>query len=104
MAATGKWTQPGVPHKGWVCVDIEDLGSPDHICEMCEIQDVRYVHVMEHANYAETLRVGCICAGHMEENLVGARLREDAWPDQWRARGPKPPARCPSGSQADHRL
>ena len=75
-AATGKWTQPGVPHKGWVCIDIEDLGSPDHVCEMCELADVRYVHVMKHANYAATLRVGCICAGHMEENLVGARKRE----------------------------
>jgi hypothetical protein len=92
MASTGMWTQPGVPHKGWTCVDIEDVGSPDHVCEMCEVQDVRYVHVMEHANYGETLRVGCICAGHMEENLVGARLREDAFKasrsrrDRWLSR------------------
>jgi hypothetical protein len=38
-----------------------------------EGKDVRYVHVMEH------LRVGCVCAGHMEEDLVGARAREDAF-------------------------
>ena len=75
---TGKWTQPGVPHKGWTCVDIEDLGEPDHICEMCEVTEVRYVHVMEHLDY-QTLRVGCICAGHMEEDLVGARKREEAF-------------------------
>jgi hypothetical protein len=62
MGATGKWTQAGVPHKGWTCVDIEDLGSPDHVCEMCEVQPVRYVHSMEHPNH-ETLRVGCVCAG-----------------------------------------
>jgi hypothetical protein len=31
---------------------------------------------MEHASYSETLRVGCVCAGHMEEDLVGARQRE----------------------------
>jgi hypothetical protein len=92
VTATGKWTQPGVPHKGWTCVDIEDLGSPAHVCEMCEVQDVRYVHIMEHANYAGPLRVGCICAGHMEENLVGARLREDAFKasrsrrDRWLSR------------------
>jgi hypothetical protein len=73
-------------------VDIEDLGSPDHVCEMCELADVRYVRVMEHANYAATLRVGCICAGHMEENLVGALLREDAFKasrsrrDRWLSR------------------
>ena len=79
MTATGKWTQPGIPHKGWTCVDIEDLGSPDHVCEMCELADVRYVHLMEHPDYPGALRVGCICAGHMEENLVGARKREDAF-------------------------
>jgi hypothetical protein len=79
MAATGKWTQRGVPNKGWACVDIEDLGAPDHICEMCETQEVGYVHTMEHSDYAEALRVGRICAGHMEEDLVGARKREDAF-------------------------
>lgn len=24
----GKWSKAGVPHKGWHCVDIEDLGEP----------------------------------------------------------------------------
>ena len=79
MTATGKWTQPGVPHKGWTCVDIEDLGSLAHVCQMCEVQDVRYGHTMEHPDYAEELRVGCVCAGHMEEDLVGARAREDTF-------------------------
>jgi hypothetical protein len=79
MSATGKWTQPGVPHKGWTCVDIEDLSSPDHVCEMCETQEVRYVPTMEHPNYADALRVGCVCAGHMEQDLVGARKREEAF-------------------------
>ncbi|MDT3687475.1 MAG: hypothetical protein RO009_20810 [Pseudorhodoplanes sp.] len=74
--ATGKWTQPGVPHRGWHCVDIEELEEQDHLCEMCEARYVRFVHVMEHPNYPDTLRVGCVCAGHMEENLVGARKRE----------------------------
>ena len=78
MTATGKWTRSGVPHKGWTCVDIEDLGRPDHVCQMCEVQDVRYVHLMEHPAYG-VRRVGCICAGHMEENIVGARKREAAF-------------------------
>jgi hypothetical protein len=76
LAGTGKWTQPGVPHKGWSCADIEDLGEPSEICEMCETQEIRYVHIMEHPDYAEALRVGCICAGHMEEDLERAQLRE----------------------------
>jgi hypothetical protein len=79
LTATGKWAQAGVPHKGWRCVDIEDLGEPVHICEMCEVQDVRYAHTMEHEAYADTLRVGCVCAGHMEKDIVGARNREKAF-------------------------
>lgn len=77
--ATGKWTQPGVPHKGWRCVDIEELEEQDHLCEMCEARLVRFVHVMEHDDYDDVLRVGCVCAGHMEEDLVGARRREAAY-------------------------
>ena len=40
---TGKWSQAGVPHKGWIWVDIEDLGEPSATCEMCETQEIRYV-------------------------------------------------------------
>ena len=29
---TGKWRQQGVPHRGWTCIDIEDLGEPAHTC------------------------------------------------------------------------
>jgi hypothetical protein len=43
---------------------------------MCEVMIVRYVHTMEHPNYPERLDVGCICAGHMEQDVVGARKRE----------------------------
>lgn len=73
---SGKWRQPSVPHKGWTCVNIEDLGAPDAICEMCETQEIRYIHYMEHPAYAEVLGVGCICAGHMAEDYEGARRRE----------------------------
>ena len=72
----GKWSQPGVPHKGWACIDIEDLGSPTHICEMCESQEVRFAHHMQHPDWPDVLVVGCICAGHMEGDLAGARARD----------------------------
>lgn len=72
----GKWAEAGVPHKGWACVGIEDLGAPDHTCEMCERTPVRYVHTMSHPNYPDTLDVGCVCAGNMEDDVEGARLRE----------------------------
>ena len=43
---------------------------------MCEKQAIRFVHVMTHPDYPEALNCGCVCSGHMEEDLVGARKRE----------------------------
>lgn len=44
--------------------------DPDHIdlftCELCDCSQVRFVHVMRHDEYFETVSVGCICAGIME--------------------------------------
>ncbi len=73
---TGKWSEPGTPHKGWTCVDVDDLGEPSEICEMCEIQEIRYVHIMEHPDYPGDIRAGCVCAGHMEEDYLAPRVRE----------------------------
>lgn len=74
----GKWSIPGVPHKGWTCTSVEDLGAPDETCEMCETQDIRYVHYMEHPDYPESLAVGCVCAEHMENDYESPRRREKA--------------------------
>jgi hypothetical protein len=77
--ATGKWSQAGVPHKGRICVDIEDLGESSATCEMCESQEIRYVHYMTHPDYPDypdQLDCGCVCAGRMEEDYDGARRRE----------------------------
>ena len=74
--ARGKWGKKGVPHKGWICVEIEDLGSPDKICDMCESQEIRYAHHMEHQGYPDVLVVGCICAGNMEQDLHAAKARD----------------------------
>lgn len=73
----GKWSDPNVPHKGWNCIDIEDLSEPKNICEMCESQHIRYVHYMKHPDYKNILGVGCICAGKMEENYIIAKQRDD---------------------------
>lgn len=77
MSSFGKWSRSGIPHKGWTCIDIEDLGSPSQICEMCEHQEIRYVHYMQHSEYQETLECGCDCAGKMEENSAAATHREN---------------------------
>ena len=73
----GKWSSPNVPHKGWVCVDIEDLEEPSFECEMCESQTIRYVHYMKHKDYKDVLKVGCVCAEKMEGHYSRARVRDD---------------------------
>jgi hypothetical protein len=78
-ASFGKWSQAGVPHRGWTCIGVDDLEEPDHTCEMCEHAEVRYVHVMTHPDYGggeAELLVGCICAGRMEEDYQQAKERE----------------------------
>jgi hypothetical protein len=80
--ATGKWTRAEWPHKGWHCADVEDLQEDGSertmICEMCEVMEIRYVHHMEHP-CGHRLRVGCICAGHMEGDVARAKGREQAF-------------------------
>jgi hypothetical protein len=71
----GLWSAPGFPHRGWNCIDIEDLGAPDGACEACGTT-IRYVHQIEHDSYPDSIGVGVICAGHLEGDLVAARGRE----------------------------
>ena len=72
----GKWNKVGVPHKGWTCVSVHDLGAPEAICEMCEMREIRYVHYMKHPDYCELVGVGCVCATKMESNYEAPRRRE----------------------------
>ena len=63
------WDQAGVPHKGWRCIDVEDLGVEGRgytpgTCEMCGNHPLRYIHMMEHENH-DPLQVGCVCAEKM---------------------------------------
>lgn len=72
----GKWSDPEVPHKGWTCVWVDDLGEPSELCQMCESKEIRYVHYMTHPDYPEELPVGCVCAENMEQDYVNPRQRE----------------------------
>lgn len=64
----GKWSEAGVPKKGWTCVGVEDLEEPSQLCEMCDSAKIRYAHIMEHPDYPGSLQVGCVCAELMEED------------------------------------
>lgn len=72
----GKWSEPGVPHKGWHVVDYYKLDEQDQLWEMCERQTVMFVHVMRDEQYPDDLRVDCVCAEHMEDDTIGARQHE----------------------------
>lgn len=69
------WKRDEVPHTGWTCTGVEDLGAPVGICEMCGYQIIRYAHHMEHPQY-RSLSVGCVCAGKMEGDIARAKQRE----------------------------
>lgn len=78
------WDKPGVPHKGWSCVDVIDIRGFGQdadetlyeTCRMCGHENIRYVHVMEHRDFAGQLRVGCVCAEKMTGDYVGPKQRE----------------------------
>jgi hypothetical protein len=71
----GRWRDPSVPKRGWICVGIEDLRGERTTCEMCGVKAIRFVHYMNHPNY-DDLAVGCVCAGHMEQDAAAAETRE----------------------------
>ncbi len=74
--ASNLWKRDDVPHSGWVCDGVSDLGAPVGICEMCGYQIIRYAHHMRHKDYGR-LTAGCVCAGKMEGNIEAARMREN---------------------------
>jgi hypothetical protein len=76
MKSDSLFAKSDVPQNGWLCCNMEDLGKPIHICEMCGKEGVRYVHVMEHAECSEQLRVGCVCAEKMENDAINPKQRE----------------------------
>lgn len=65
-----------MPRKGWSCVGTTDLGGLHGTCEMCEDREIRYVHHIEHPNYAEILDCGCVCSEKMEEDYLNPKRRE----------------------------
>lgn len=70
------WKRDDVPHSGWECTGITDLGAPNGICKMCGKQIIRYVHHMRHMSYPHIIGAGCVCAGRMEGDEERAVKRE----------------------------
>ena len=70
------WKRDDVPHSGWVCTAVIDLGEPVGTCRMCGHQIIRYVHVMRHDAWPVSVGAGCVCAGRMEGDPERAKKRE----------------------------
>ncbi len=71
----------GAPPEGWYCIEVidvreDDPDAPLWTCELCGCERVRFVHVMDNPLYFEHVRVGCICAGIMEGDILAAEERE----------------------------
>ncbi len=71
----------GAPIDNWYYIDVidieEEYSDTDlFTCELCGCSRVRFVHVMRHDEYFEDVRVGCICAGIMEGDVLAAKERE----------------------------
>lgn len=68
------WNNPGIPHKGWTCIGMEDLAEFVNLskfehehCEMCDKEKIRYIHIMKNDD-GSILRVGSNCAALMEDD------------------------------------
>jgi hypothetical protein len=62
-----------VPLTGWTCLEVEDLGGREEICEWCGTQSMRHVHIMSNAVWPHLVRVGHDCAEEMGDPSEPAR-------------------------------
>jgi len=78
------WRQQGVPHKGWVLMDVIDVrehgqsqwDTEYETCMMCGNEKIRYVHILHHHDVIEDFRVGCTCAEKMTNDYINPERRE----------------------------
>jgi hypothetical protein len=77
---TGRWCEPGVPHSGWECVVVEELGDLA-TCDMCQSAQIRYGHHMQHADFDLTLVCCRGCAEQMCELYDGREAEREARAD-----------------------
>jgi hypothetical protein len=81
----GRWNITGIPHKGWVLIDVidirEDGQSEDETdyesCMMCGNEKIRYVHIVQHPDITEEFRVGCVCAEKMTDDYTNPKQKEN---------------------------
>jgi hypothetical protein len=68
----------GVPHKGWHLIGVTDLREDEGLsygdyesCEFCGQEQIRFVHTLQHVDYPNEIRVGCICSCDLTDDYEG---------------------------------
>ncbi len=59
--------------------------SVSDACEICGTS-IRYVHYLDNEEHLSNVAVGCICAGHLENNIEAAKDREKTLQNKARRR------------------
>jgi hypothetical protein len=68
--------KPGVPRTGWRRLSETDFGEPESNCDWCG-RPIRYVNVMTHPDWPDSVRVGRVCAIRMSRGRFRATARAD---------------------------
>jgi hypothetical protein len=79
----GRNREAGFPHKGWKWVGARDSRDNDGLsyeeypcCEFCDKTQIRYVHILEHPNFPDSVEVGCECAEQLTEDYSNPQSHE----------------------------
>lgn len=70
------WNDSKIPRHGWICIVMEDNEDNLETCQVCGVQEIRYVHIMHHPDCSHTVRAGSHCASKMELDSNTADIRE----------------------------
>lgn len=79
----GRNREVGFPHKGWKWLGVRDARDDDGLsyeeypsCEFCDQSQIRYVHILDHPSFPDTIEVGCDCAEQLTEDYANPKSRE----------------------------
>ncbi len=76
-AGRGLWGDPNTPKTGWTWIAEEDLEEKVGSCQMCNTR-IRYLHHLHHEATGLDIAAGCICAGHLVNDIPTVKARDTA--------------------------
>ena len=55
----------GFPKRGWQYLGCDDLIIANNLCEYCGEDHVRYVHILGHPDWPQSIETGCVFAANL---------------------------------------